>query len=131
MIISLCGAVLIRVRLLKVGEILVPDAIDIVGYIRRVTNVIPYRAWERSVLDIPDHPERAGVEGCRLIAEQPRAIAEEFAGREDEAKRWYNHIVDNFPKAASAKKGAGAIARLDSGRHHHSAGATSEKPPKG
>ena len=68
-IIRLCGAVLIRVRLLKVGEILVPDAIDIVGNIWRVTDVVPHRARKRSVLGIADDPERTGIEGGRVVAE--------------------------------------------------------------
>jgi len=41
-------------------------------------------------------------------------IAEEFAGEEDNAKKWYGQIVDRFGQAPSAQKAAGAIARLDS-----------------
>ena len=40
--------------------------------------------------------------------------SEEFAGEEEEAKKWYGQIVDNFPKSPPAAKAAGAINRLDS-----------------
>lgn len=40
--------------------------------------------------------------------------AEEFAGEEEEAKKWYGQIVENFPKSGSAAKAAGAMTRLDS-----------------
>ena len=36
------------------------------------------------------------------------AIAQEFAGQENDAKKWYGLIRDNFPESASAKKAAGA-----------------------
>ncbi len=62
---------------------------------------------KKYITDYPKSPDTA--EALLQVA-----IAEEFAGREDEAKRWYGQIVDRFPNAASAKKGAGAIARLDS-----------------
>jgi thiol-disulfide isomerase/thioredoxin len=42
------------------------------------------------------------------------AISQEFAGQEDEAKKWYGRIVNEFPDAAAAKKAAGAQTRLDS-----------------
>ena len=40
-------------------------------------------------------------------------IAQEFAGDEDQAKKWYGKIVSGFPQAAAAKKAAGAVTRLD------------------
>ena len=40
-------------------------------------------------------------------------IAQEFAGDEDLAKKWYGKIVSGFPQASAAKKAAGAITRLD------------------
>ncbi len=42
------------------------------------------------------------------------AIAQEFAGQEEEAKKWYNQIRTNFGDTGTAKKSAGAITRLDS-----------------
>jgi thiol-disulfide isomerase/thioredoxin len=42
------------------------------------------------------------------------AISQEFAGQEDEAKKWYGRIVHEFPDAAAAQKAAGAQTRLDS-----------------
>lgn len=61
----------------------------------------------------------------KYVSEYPRSpdaaeamlqlgTAEEFAGEEEEAKKWYGQIVETFPKAAPATKAAGAIARLDS-----------------
>ncbi len=42
------------------------------------------------------------------------AISQEFTGQEDEAKRWYARIVDEFPNAPAGRKAAGAQVRLDS-----------------
>lgn len=41
-------------------------------------------------------------------------MAQEFAGQDQEAKRWYGRIASEFPDAPEAKKAAGARARLDS-----------------
>jgi thiol-disulfide isomerase/thioredoxin len=41
-------------------------------------------------------------------------IAEEFAGQEDKAKRWYREIATSFDGTPAAKKAAGAVRRLDS-----------------
>jgi thiol-disulfide isomerase/thioredoxin len=37
----------------------------------------------------------------------------EFAGKDDEAKRWYKQLVGNFPDHALARKADGAARRLD------------------
>lgn len=42
------------------------------------------------------------------------ALAEEFAGQDEEAKGWYGKIVKQFPQSPTAKKAAGAVARLES-----------------
>lgn len=42
------------------------------------------------------------------------ALAQEFAGKDDEAKKYYARIVGEFPEGLLAKKAAGAAARLDS-----------------
>lgn len=42
------------------------------------------------------------------------AMTQEFAGEEDEAKKWYARIVKNFAGASAAHKAAGAARRLDS-----------------
>lgn len=59
------------------------------------------------VADYPTSPDAAE-------AMMQLGIAHEFAGEEDDAKKWYGKIKDNFPTAAAAKKAAGAITRLDS-----------------
>ena len=41
-------------------------------------------------------------------------MAQEFAGQDQEAKKWYGRIVSEFPDAPEARKAAGARARLDS-----------------
>jgi thiol-disulfide isomerase/thioredoxin len=41
-------------------------------------------------------------------------IAQEFAGQEDDAKKWYSQVVSKFPTASAAKKAKGAITRLES-----------------
>lgn len=42
------------------------------------------------------------------------AIDSEFAGKEDEAKTYYNQIATQFANAPAAKKAIGAVRRLDS-----------------
>ena len=42
------------------------------------------------------------------------AIAQEFAGQEDAAKKWYARIVRSFANSSAAKKAAGAQRRLSS-----------------
>lgn len=42
------------------------------------------------------------------------ALAQEFAGKEDDAKTWYRRIAADFPQSTLAKKAVGAQVRLDS-----------------
>ena len=42
------------------------------------------------------------------------AIAKEYAGEEEEAKKWYGRVVSKFPASAPAKKAVGARTRLES-----------------
>ena len=42
------------------------------------------------------------------------ALAQEFAGKEDDARKWYKRIISDFPSVALSKKAQGAIRRLDS-----------------
>jgi thiol-disulfide isomerase/thioredoxin len=42
------------------------------------------------------------------------AMMQEYAGQEDDAKRWYAKIVEQFPDTPVGKKAAGAQTRLDS-----------------
>ena len=42
------------------------------------------------------------------------AMAHEFAGDEEQAKKWYDQIVKSFPQTAQARKATGAQTRLDS-----------------
>jgi hypothetical protein len=41
------------------------------------------------------------------------AIAQEFSGQDDEAKKWYARTVKEFPETSAAKKALGAQNRLD------------------
>jgi len=41
-------------------------------------------------------------------------IAQEFAGEEEEAKKWYSRVVAEFPSSTQSAKAAGARTRLDS-----------------
>ncbi|HWA98536.1 MAG TPA: redoxin domain-containing protein, partial [Pirellulales bacterium] len=59
---------------------------------------------------VTDHPKSPDTAEAMLQL----GIAQEFAGQEDEAKKWYGKIVEGFPSAAAAKKAAGAKARLES-----------------
>jgi thiol-disulfide isomerase/thioredoxin len=67
--------------------------------------------WQKDlqqyVADYPTSPDAAE-------AMLQMAIAQEFAGEEDEAKRWYGRVVESFPNSSAAKKAAGAQVRLDS-----------------
>lgn len=62
---------------------------------------------EQYVADFPNSPDAAE-------AMLQLGIAEEFAGEEENAKKWYSQIVDRFGQTPSAQKAAGAVARLDS-----------------
>ncbi|HWB10874.1 MAG TPA: thioredoxin-like domain-containing protein [Pirellulales bacterium] len=59
---------------------------------------------------VADYPQSADTAEAMLQL----GTNEEFSGEEEEAKKWYGQIVDQFPKSASAAKAAGAITRLDS-----------------
>jgi thiol-disulfide isomerase/thioredoxin len=62
---------------------------------------------EQYVVDYPKSPDAAE-------AMLQLALGQEFAGQEDEARKWYGQIVRGFPEAPVAKKAAGARNRLDS-----------------
>lgn len=62
---------------------------------------------EGFIADYPDCPDTAE-------AMFQLAVAQEYAGHEDEATKWYGQIVKDFPKAPAARKAAGARARLGS-----------------
>ena len=59
---------------------------------------------------VNDHPKSADTPEAMLQL----AMAQEFAGQDEEAKKWYEQIRSNFADSATAKKAAGAITRLDS-----------------
>ncbi len=68
-------------------------------------------AWLKSLESfVTEHPKSADAAEAMLQL----AIAEEFSGQEDNAKKWYGKIVTAFPTTASAKKAAGATRRLNS-----------------
>ena len=58
---------------------------------------------------VKDHPKSGDTAEAMLQL----AIAQEFAGQEDDAKKWYGEIRANFPETATAKKATGAITRLE------------------
>jgi len=62
---------------------------------------------EQYASDYPDSPDTA--EAILQLA-----IAQEFAGEEDEAKKWYARVVAEFPNSQQARKAAGARTRLES-----------------
>ena len=65
------------------------------------------KTLEQYVADYPTTPDTAE-------AMLQLAIGQEFAGQEDEAKKWYARIVDEFPDSPAAQKAAGARRRLES-----------------
>lgn len=66
-----------------------------------------HKELEQYVTDYPSAPDTA--EAILQLG-----IGREFAGQEDEAKKWYERIVKDFPNSPQAKKSAGAATRLDS-----------------
>ncbi len=68
-------------------------------------------AWlktlEQYISDYPSAPDAAE-------AMLQMAISQEYAGQEDDARKWYGRIVREFPDSQAAKKAAGAQTRLDS-----------------
>lgn len=68
------------------------------------------KAWleqlQQFVTDYPSSPDAAD-------ALMQLAIAQEFAGEEEQAKERYQLIVTSFPESAAARKAAGAIRRLE------------------
>ncbi len=65
------------------------------------------KALEAYVAEYPNTPDTAE-------AMLQLAIAHEFAGREDEARRWYGRIAADFSESPSARKATGALRRLES-----------------
>ena len=64
------------------------------------------KTLEQYIADYPAAPDAAE-------AMLQLGIAREFAGQEDDAKKWYGRIVQEFPDSPAAKKAAGAATRLD------------------
>jgi hypothetical protein len=65
------------------------------------------KTLEHYVADFPRTPDAAE-------AMLQLASSQEFAGQEDEAKKWYGRIVREFADSPAATKAAGAQLRLDS-----------------
>jgi thiol-disulfide isomerase/thioredoxin len=59
---------------------------------------------------IGDYPTAADAAEAMLQL----AISQEFTGQEEDAKKWYVRIVNEFPSSPAAKKAAGAQTRLES-----------------
>jgi thiol-disulfide isomerase/thioredoxin len=62
---------------------------------------------EEFLAKYPDSPDSAE-------AMLQLGMDQEFAGEEEECKKWYNGILQKFPNSPSAVKAKGAITRLDS-----------------
>jgi thiol-disulfide isomerase/thioredoxin len=65
------------------------------------------KALEQYVSDYPK-----GIDAAEAMLQL--AIEREWAGQEDEAKKWYQRITSEYADAPVAKKAAGALTRLDS-----------------
>jgi peroxiredoxin len=65
------------------------------------------RSLEQFIADYPTAPDAAE-------AMLQLAIAHEFEGREDDAKKWYSRVVSGFAGTPPAMKAKGATLRLDS-----------------
>lgn len=65
------------------------------------------KALEAFVAEYPHTPDSAE-------AMLQLAIAQEFAGHEEEARRWYGRITADFSDTATARKASGALRRLES-----------------
>jgi hypothetical protein len=65
------------------------------------------KTLEQYVADFP-----TAIEAAEAMLQL--AISQEFAGQEDDAKKWYTRIVRDFPESMPAKKAAGAQTRLES-----------------
>lgn len=59
---------------------------------------------------VADFPKSADAAEAMLQL----AIAQEFAGQENEAKKWYGRIASESPESAPGRKAAGALRRLES-----------------
>jgi thiol-disulfide isomerase/thioredoxin len=59
---------------------------------------------------VKEYPESADSADAMLQL----AMAQEFAGEEEKATDWYGQVKKRFPQSTSAKKAAGAVARLQS-----------------
>ncbi|MEQ8790669.1 MAG: redoxin domain-containing protein [Pirellulaceae bacterium] len=62
---------------------------------------------EQFVKDYPGSPDSAD-------AMLQLALAQEFAGQDEDARKWYTRIATEHPGSPLAKKAAGAVTRLDS-----------------
>ena len=59
---------------------------------------------------VKDHPTSADTAEAMLQL----AIAQEFAGDDSNAVKWYRRVTENFPKSSSAVKAEGARRRIES-----------------
>jgi len=67
-------------------------------------------AWLKNLEQyVKDYPKSPDTPEAMLQL----AIAEEFAGQEAPAQKWYHQIIEGFPNSAAARKASGASRRLD------------------
>ena len=70
--------------------------------------------WTKSLEQFIDDYSRTARRGR---GDAPIGHRGEYGGQDDEAKKWYERIGRDFAGSSQAKKAAGAVRRLDSGRH--------------
>jgi thiol-disulfide isomerase/thioredoxin len=68
-------------------------------------------SWLKSLEEFVDDFSRSNDAAEAMLQ---LAIAQEFAGEEDQARRWYQRIVSDFPSNTIAAKARGAVRRIDS-----------------
>lgn len=98
---------------------------DVAGYVRFRQLTSQYNQALQAGTDFPKVQKKWMAALRQYVEDYPRSedaaeamlqlgTNEEFAGEDEEAKKWYGQIVDGFPKSGLAQKAAGAIRRLDS-----------------
>lgn len=113
-------------RLKKLGESLEKNTdSDLVSYVQFRVMTAEFYLAQQSGENIPSIQEKWLKDLEAFVTANPKspdaadammqlAMAEEFAGNDNKALRWYSEIVTNFPNAPSAAMAKGAQTRLSS-----------------
>ncbi len=103
-----------------------PRNVELAGYVKfRYMTAAYTQSLQQPMADYAKIQEQWLESLKAFVAEYPKspdaaeamlqlALAQEFAGEEDEAKQWYGRIVSDFASSPLAQKAAGAARRLDS-----------------